>query len=138
MLSITEKIDEIGRPVWIGLMVLSFVFFWPVGLALLAFLIGSGRMGHRNCRGHWRGRIWDKGMREARGFWRREEPTTGNRAFDEYRTDTLRRLEEEQREFQEFLDRLRYAKDKAEFDEFLTNRRMTPPPSPSEYSSPTV
>ena len=36
---------------------------------------------------------------------------------------TLRRLEDEEREFREFLDRLRFAKDKAEFDEFLAQRR---------------
>jgi Protein of unknown function (DUF2852) len=49
--------------------------------------------------------------------------SSGNRAFDEYRAETLRRLEEEQREFKEFLDRLRHAKDKAEFDEFMSERR---------------
>ena len=49
--------------------------------------------------------------------------SSGNRAFDEYRAETLRRLEEEQKEFREFLDRLRFAKDKAEFDEFLSERR---------------
>jgi Protein of unknown function (DUF2852) len=49
-------------------------------------------------------------------------PSSGNRAFDEYRAETLRRLEEEQREFKEFLDRLRYAKDKAEFDQFMAER----------------
>ena len=48
---------------------------------------------------------------------------SGNRAFDEYRDETLRRLEEEQREFQEFLVRLRMAKDKAEFDQFMAERR---------------
>ena len=50
-------------------------------------------------------------------------PSSGNRAFDEYRTDTLRRLEEEQREFRDFLDRLRFAKDKTEFDQFMAERR---------------
>jgi len=44
-------------------------------------------------------------------------------AFDEYRADTLRRLEEEQAEFQRFLDQLRAAKDKAEFDQFMSERR---------------
>jgi uncharacterized protein DUF2852 len=48
--------------------------------------------------------------------------SSGNRAFDEYRDETLRRLEEEQREFKQFLDRLRHAKDKAEFDEFMAER----------------
>ena len=51
----------------------------------------------------------------ARGR-RGHAPSSGNRAFDEYRTETLRRLEDEQREFREFLDRLRVAKDKTEFD----------------------
>jgi len=57
----------------------------------------------------------------------------GNRVFDEYRTETLRRLEEEQREFKAFLDRLRHAKDKAEFDQFMAergHRPQTPPPQP--------
>jgi hypothetical protein len=53
-------------------------------------------------------------------------PTSGNRAFDEYRIETLRRLEEEQREFRSFLDRLRFAKDKTEFDQFMTERRNRP------------
>jgi hypothetical protein len=52
---------------------------------------------------------------------------TGNRAFDEYRAETLRRLEDEQREFMEFLERLRQAKDKTEFDEFMAERRRRPP-----------
>jgi hypothetical protein len=48
--------------------------------------------------------------------------STGNRAFDEYRAETLRRLEEEANEFQAFLQRLRHAKDKAEFDQFMAER----------------
>jgi len=35
----------------------------------------------------------------------------------------LRRLEDEQREFQEFLVRLRKARDKQEFDQFMAERR---------------
>jgi hypothetical protein len=48
---------------------------------------------------------------------------TGSLAFDEYRAETLRRLEREQGEFQEFVEHLRMAKDKAEFDRFITERR---------------
>lgn len=47
---------------------------------------------------------------------------TGNRAFDSYKADTLRRLEEEQQQFEEFLERLREAKDKVEFDQFMDER----------------
>jgi hypothetical protein len=51
-----------------------------------------------------------------------EYRSSGNRAFDEYRADTLQRLEQESREFREFLDRLRMAKDRAEFDQFMSQR----------------
>jgi hypothetical protein len=48
--------------------------------------------------------------------------SSGNRAFDDYREQTLKRLEEEQREFREFLERLRFAKDRQEFDQFMAER----------------
>ncbi len=48
---------------------------------------------------------------------------SGNRAFDEYRDEALRRLEEEANEFRGFLERLRMAKDRAEFDDFMRERR---------------
>ncbi|MCC6947742.1 MAG: DUF2852 domain-containing protein [Bradyrhizobiaceae bacterium] len=120
-----EKIDELGKPAWIALMVLGFIIFWPVGLAILAFIIWSGRMGWRNgaC-GAWR----EGAHRRHAGTWWHPQPSSGNRAFDEYREETLKRLEEEQREFKEFLDRLRFAKDKTEFDQFMAERRNRPAP----------
>ncbi len=120
---IAAKLDEFGKPAWIALMILGFIVWWPLGLATLAFIIGSGRMG---C---WKGRQrWQEGaerMREAAGFWS-QQASSGNRAFDEYRAETLRRLEDEQREFKDFLARLRMAKDKAEFDQFMAERRRGP------------
>ena len=59
----------------------------------------------------------------GRGFGRGME-RTGNTAFDTYREETLRRLEEERDAFLAFLDHLRAAKDKAEFDQFMTSRDM--------------
>ena len=53
-----------------------------------------------------------------------------NAAFEEYRVETLRRLEQEQRDFHDFLDRLRVAKDKAEFDQFMAERRARPDAHP--------
>jgi Protein of unknown function (DUF2852) len=125
MHALAAQLDDIGKPAWIGLTVVSFILFWPLGLVLLGYLIGSGRM---MCWTRGSGRRWQEGMermqsaseRWARGGHRR---SSGNRAFDEYRAETLRRLEEEQREFMEFLNRLRHAKDKAEFDEFMAERR---------------
>ena len=132
-MSFAERVDEIGKPAWIGLLVLSFIVFWPLGVALLAYLMWSGRMG---CwRGAGAGR-WHTGMHAAPGRWYRMQHSSGNRAFDEYREETLRRLEEEQREFKEFLDRLRHAKDKAEFDQFMAERRNRPPEASPLESQP--
>ena len=67
------------------------------------------------------------GRRASGGNWWGTPPSSGNRAFDDYRTETLQRLEDEQREFKEFLERLRFAKDRAEFDQFMNERRNRPP-----------
>ena len=76
-------------------------------------------------------RMQDKMDHMRRNFtagqgWR--GPSSGNHAFDEYRSETLKRLEDEQREFREFLERLRFAKDKAEFDQFMADRRNNQTP----------
>jgi hypothetical protein len=117
------KLDEFGKPAWIGLTILGFVVWWPLGLATLAFIIGSGRMG---C--GWRSnKRWqaeaNRAGEQVKEWFKGRAPSSGNRAFDEYREETLRRLEEEEREFRAFLERLRLAKDKAEFDEFMAERR---------------
>jgi hypothetical protein len=124
-MDIAAKLDDIGKPAWIGLMVLAFIVFWPLGLAVLAYLIWSGRMAcWRNGAGRWHGM-------ERRGWRHGRRYESGNSAFDEYRAETLRRLEDEEREFREFLDRLRQAKDKAEFDQFMRDRgRGSQGPSP--------
>ena len=67
-------------------------------------------------------------MPGAGTWWQPGPAASGTRAVDEYRTDTLRRLEDEQREFHDFLARLRMAKDKAEFDQFMAERRGRPSP----------
>ena len=47
---------------------------------------------------------------------------TGNAAFDAYKADTIKRLQDEQAAFEAFLQRLREAKDKSEFDNFMEER----------------
>ena len=125
-------------PGLIGLMILGFFFCWPLGVVALALMIWSVKMrcGHGG-EGHW-GAHWQERMMAKRARWEQRmaehmerhhrQPTTGNRAFDEYRSETLRRLEDEEKEFREFLNNLRFAKDKAEFDDFLANRRSPAPP----------
>ena len=133
------------------LTVLGFLWWWPLGLVLLGLFLGRGKFGYRRHlayagdepmfdRDHGRDR-WERKMDRiqekmervrnrmdrvrGRGGW--FGPTTsGNRAFDDYRSETLRRLEEEQREFKDFLGRLRFARDRAEFDQFMAERRQRP------------
>ena len=151
---LVEKLDELGKPAWIALMILGFIVWWPLGLVTLAFILGSGRMvmgcwSHHNDGSRWQHNMsrWQSKMERMQekmdrlrtrmeqrgptspGWWgepRSSGSSSGNRAFDDYRTETLRRLEEEQREFKEFLERLRFAKDRAEFDQFMAERRNRP------------
>jgi len=155
-----EKLDDIPRPAWIALVVLSFILFWPLGLALLIYLKWSGRMfcshygygrwqtpdGNSH---EWRGKDWRaardewRAKREEWRAWRRRQRwaqrnSSGNVAFDEYREETLRKLDEEQREFRDYLDKLRSAKDRAEFDQFMAERRnrTSQPPSSEPPAAP--
>ncbi len=139
---LADKIDDVGKAGWIVATVAGFWLFWPVGLAILLFLAWSGRM--RAWRMERRGRWYNAppgAQQQGQGGygpwgawgggcgWRSRAsyaPPSGNAAFDEYRAETLRRLEEEQREFVEYLERLRKAKDKAEFDQFMADRRRPP------------
>lgn len=109
LMRLRDWLDARGRPAWIVAMILGFVIFWPIGLAILGYLIWSKRMFscHRDTTGH---------------HSHRYGGSSGNSAFDAYRAETLKRLEEEQREFQDFMRHLREAKDKAEFDEFMRSR----------------
>jgi hypothetical protein len=138
---IAAKLDELGLPAWIALMILSFVLWWPMGLVILAFLIWSGRMGcgmHGGGYGRFENkmaRMQEKmdrmrgRMEHGGGQWWGSPRSSGNRAFDQYKDETLQRLEQEQREFREFLERLRFSKDRAEFDQFMDDRRNRPEPS---------
>ena len=109
-LSRTEAwLDDRGKGAWIAAMVLGFIFFWPIGLALLAYMIWSKRMFNGSCA---------KRTHHARHAFK----SSGNSAFDAYKAETLRRLQDEQDAFEAFLGRLRDAKDKAEFDQFMSER----------------
>lgn len=122
-------LDRNGRPAWLGTMVVGFVLFWPIGLAVLGYMIWSGRMG-----------CWGKSHRNGEKRWGRRGTAyqpTGNAAFDAYREATLQRLEEEREAFTDFLDRLRKAKDQAEFDQFMADRaRPGPTPETGGASAP--
>lgn len=103
-------------PVTIGIMVVGFVIAWPLGLAALAYIIWGDRL--------------HTFVDEARYRWSSNRSgDSGNAAFDDYREQELKRLEEERRkldatreEFDRFMHELRLAKDKEEFDRFMSQR----------------
>lgn len=101
-----DWIDSHGNKGWIATMILGFIFAGPLGLVILFYALGTGRMGKCKSRRHGRHRF----------------NSTGNVAFDSYRDETLKRLEDEQSSFRKFMENLRAAKDKAEFDQFMDNR----------------
>ncbi len=120
------------RPAWtpltIALMVLGFVVFWPLGLAMLAYILWGDRMHQmvHDARGQFESHRGEFARGCGRGHRHR---STGNAAFDEYRDAELKRLEEERRridamraEFDAYMDDLRRARDKEEFDHFMAER----------------
>jgi hypothetical protein len=109
-----QWLDRRGKLAWIAALVISFAILWPVGLAILAYMIWSKRM-FGSCTSR---RVATPTVTMSR--------SSGNTAFDAYRDETLRRLQDEQASFEQFLDRLRHAKDKAEFDEFMDERAKAP------------
>src|ERR1700745_2660170 len=110
-----RMLESPWHPGWIAVTILGFMIWWPIGLALLFFTLGSRKVA---CWSHYDQDRWANKMErmqdkmermkrrmDARGFpfGGFGPPTSGNRAFDKYRQDTLRRLEEEQVEFKNFL-----------------------------------
>lgn len=119
------------RPAWtpltILLMVVGFVVFWPLGLAMLAYILWGDRI--PEIKRHFEGAKRDF-KAEFSGCGRRSYArSTGNAAFDEYRARELKRLEEERRkldderqEFETFMRNLARARDQEEFDRFMHDR----------------
>ena len=130
-------------------MVLGFIVFWPIGLAILGFKIWQRKSGYS---GDLQTAAQEK-WREARGMmnnsvktsgpwaWGHRSgfaPATGNSAFDDWKRAELARLEEERRklqdahnEFAAFLDNIRRAKDREEFERFMNERRNRQGDSPA-------
>jgi hypothetical protein len=114
MFTNTPRLEEVPAPIWIAVGLLAFLVWWPLGLLVLALAMWRGCM--LCCGfgfGHWNDRV-DRSPVPREGA--APSPTSGNRAFDAYRAETLKRLEEEQSSFREYLERLRQAKDRTEFE----------------------
>jgi hypothetical protein len=141
------------RPEWspftVLAMVLGFIVFWPLGLAVLAYVLWGERFGWSGngdraerwanrqkqwaswCQGH-----QNRGSSRSAGNFGQSRGQTGNAAFDAYRDEQLKRLDEERRkldseieEFHDYLRNLHMARDREEFDRFMRDRQSRQTPS---------
>jgi hypothetical protein len=127
------------RPAWtpatIALTVIGFMVFWPLGLAMLAYIIWGDRLdGFKRDANRMTDGIF-AGCRKASY----RSAATGNVAFDDWRTKELDRLAEERRkldemyeEFDAYARELRRAKDQEEFDRFMGERNKRTAPTPTK------
>lgn len=119
------------RPAWtpatVALTVAGFMIFWPLGLAMLAYVLfgdrfeGFKREANATVDGMFRS------CRKSSSY-----SATGNVAFDEWREKEIERLNEERRkldelraDFEEELRELRRAKDQEDFDRFMAKRNAS-------------
>ena len=125
----TALIRPDWNPATIALMVLGFIVFWPLGLAMLGYILFGERL-HAFKRDA--NEKVDNFARSCRsGGWNKHRPhhSTGNMAFDDWRKAEFDRIDEERRkldemreEFDSYLRELRRAKDQEEFDRFMRER----------------
>lgn len=125
---LSGKLDELSNMAWLAITSLAFAIAWPLGIAMLAYLTGSGRL-----------QAWYAEHAGAPGAWfdmARSSPAfgsgqkgiafytapSGNGACDGCRGEALSRLEEGRREAHAYLERLRKTRDRAEFDTFMAER----------------
>lgn len=137
------------RPAWtpatIALMVVGFMVFWPLGLAMLAYILWGDRLEDFKSdvnRATDRFSACSRGRHVGRSRHRGFDSRTGNVAFDDWRETELKRLDEERKkldemraEFDEYSRELRRAKDQDEFNAFMSRRAR---PDEFDASSGTV
>ena len=128
-----------GRPPRRGLeiagIILGFIFAWPLALAYLVWKMcgypkyDEAKSFFRDTFGRARDDLAARGAAGFGGF-----ASTGNAAFDDYRRSELERLEEERRkldeearDFRNFVEELKRAKDREEFDAYMAKRRGNGP-----------
>src|SRR5260370_33360990 len=102
-MTIAARLDDIGKAAWIALMIVGFLLWWPVGLVVLGYLIGSGRMGcwmHRQERWQRRMDRMQQGMervQQAASSWGSggggpsRQSASGNHASHESRAEPFGR-----------------------------------------------
>lgn len=126
----------------VGAVIGGFVLFWPLGIGALILKHRNGEIwpGAAAMQGPWsRWKSPQDVGDQARQAWAgcgwksgsswRGYASTGNAAFDEYRKAKLdeleaqrRKLDEERAAFDDYLRKLRNAKDREDFERFMNER----------------
>jgi hypothetical protein len=125
------------HPANIAAMVVGFIVFFPIGLGILFWNIWSSKQVYARSEPAFTGMSMPNfgfgGTQTERDLAR----NSGNRVFEDYKKATLDRLEEERRKlvaeqeaFARFLDDLRHAKDRDEFERFMRDREANRPAAP--------
>jgi hypothetical protein len=127
-MTLTQTQGRRWTPLSIATLVLGFVIWWPLGFAILAYILWGGHMDSDLKR------LWNRINGKSETVQPFTSPTwssqysgtmnsSGNAVFDRYKEETLRRLEEEQQAFNDYVNKLRAARDQEEFDRFMEERR---------------
>lgn len=122
------------RPLELAAMIGGFIVFWPIGLTILGLKLWQKRSDAQGDLVGFAMGKFEEAKRDAadlfRGGWKAApEGASGNRAFDEWREAELARIEKERhrldeavRDFNDYRDNLRKARDREEFDGFVRER----------------
>ena len=122
------ELDELAELAWLPVALLAALLVWRSRSALLAGSAGGGqlqaawRASPAGAAGDWTAAKVGLAFRWVQGARPTSAAASGNETFDAYRDDAIRRLEDEQREFRAFLERLRLTRDRSEFDAFMAER----------------
>ena len=118
----------------VGAVIGGFALFWPLGLVALFVKMKKGELwnGASVMQAPWAN--WQKHSENVSNFasnWQRGSSFSGNAAFDDYRKAEIeklevqrRKLDEERKAFDEFLSKLRHAKDREDFERFMADRNV--------------
>ena len=106
-------------PIGVAAMILGFVAWWPLGLAVIAYIIWGGSVDD----------LLSDTIDQVKRAVKPAPASSGNAAFDAYKRETLDRLEKEQAEFADYVEQLRQARDRDEFERFMKERQTITMPS---------
>lgn len=126
-MALLAQIGDDGKVAWLGLALLAFWAAWPLGLAVVAFLVTGGRTrAPQNEAQRASGRGLDQ-RRTVRDLAQRTSAaaslSSGTQACNTCRTIELNHLEVQESEFRAFLNRLCLARTTEEFDRFVAEQR---------------